>query len=207
MEAFQLYLEEQLPQGDCLKLVKQEAARFQQTNTPEACCRMALTLYESNRFQVQEVGVLLLGYAAPHRPEALSFLRDTVSRHESWKVQEVLAMAFDHFCRITGYEAALPIIRAWLADGCANVRRAASEGLRIWTKRPYFREHPQAAVALLAARKGDPSEFVRKSIGNALRDISKQYPELVAEELRTWDLSVREIRQTARLAGRLLNLK
>ena len=33
MEAFQLYLEEQLPQGDCLKLVKQEAARFQQTNT------------------------------------------------------------------------------------------------------------------------------------------------------------------------------
>ena len=34
--------------------------------------------------------------------------------HASWKVQEILAMAFDNHCKIIGYEAALPLIKEWL---------------------------------------------------------------------------------------------
>lgn len=137
---------------------------------------------------------------------AIDFLKNTVSGHDSWKVQEILAMAFDNHCKIIGYEAALPLIEEWLGSDCANVRRAVSEGLRIWTSRPYFKDNPQVAIQLLSAHREDDSEYVRKSIGNALRDISKKYPQLISEELGSWDLSSGRIRQVYKLAGRFLDL-
>ena len=115
-------------------------------------------------------------------------------------------MAFDNHCKIIGYETALPIIREWLGSDCANVRRAVSEGLRIWTSRPYFRDHPQMAIQLLSAHKEDKSEYVRKSVGNALRDISRKFSNLISEELNSWDLSSKEIKQVYKLAGKFLNL-
>lgn len=41
-------------------------------------------------------------------------MRDEVSKDDNWRVQEVLAKAFDEFCKNTGYEKALPIIDEWL---------------------------------------------------------------------------------------------
>lgn len=35
------------------------------------------------------------------------------------------------------------MIKAWFRDENANIRRAASEGLRVWTSRKYFKEHPE----------------------------------------------------------------
>jgi 3-methyladenine DNA glycosylase AlkC len=128
-----------------------------------------------------------------------------VSRHDNWRIQEVLAKAFDSYCRLTGYEQALPVIENWFDSDCANTRRAVSEGLRIWTSRPYFKENPQVAIRLLSAHKEDSSLYMRKSVGNALRDISKKHPELIAEELRQWELSSSEIRQVHTLAGKFIN--
>lgn len=71
-------------------------------------------VYQADNFQIQEVGIFLLGYSAHHNSSALSFLKDTVSRHGSWKVQEILAMSFDNHCKIIGYDAALPLIEEWL---------------------------------------------------------------------------------------------
>ena len=65
-------------------------------------------------------------------------------------------------------EAALPLIKEWLNSDCANVRRAVSEGLRVWTSRPYFKDNPQIAIQLLSSHREDKSEYVRKSVGNAL---------------------------------------
>ena len=135
----------------------------------------------------------------------MSFFKNKVSQHDSWKMQEVLAMAFDNHCKIIGYETALPLIEEWLNSDFANVRRAVSEGLRIWTSRPYFKDNPQIAIQLLSAHREDPSEYVRKSVGNALRDISKKYPEMISEELNAWDLSSKEIKQVYKLAGKFLN--
>lgn len=67
--------------------------------------------------------------------------------------------------------------------------------------RPYFRDNPQTAIRLLADHRGDESEYVRKSVGNALRDISKKYPEMISEELNSWDLSSRETEKVYKLAG------
>jgi hypothetical protein len=85
------------------------------------------------------------------------FLKDTVSRNGNWRVQEILAKAFDTYCRDNGYERSLPVIREWLGDETANTRHAVIEGLRIWTGRPYFKEHPSVAIELLAAHRDDES--------------------------------------------------
>ncbi len=204
MNDFITYLEETIPEKDSLKLVKTEAQKFYHSNSLEECLQTGYTLWEKANFQLQEVGVLLLGYCAHQYPDALSFLRETVSRHKSWKVQEILAMAFDNHCKIVGYEQALPLIQEWINDDNANVRRAVSEGLRIWTNRPFFRENPRIAVELLAARREDASEYVRKSAGNALRDISRRHPELILEELRRWNLSSKKVRQVYQLAGKFV---
>ena len=204
MENFKIYLEQLIPEKDSLKLVRTEAENYYKKHSLDECFSMGLELYQSDNFQIQEVGVFLLGYSASANANALSFLKDIVSRHESWKVQEVLAMAFDHCCKMIGYEAALPLIKEWFQSDCANVRRAVSEGLRIWTSRPYFREHPQIAIQLLSAHNEDQSEYVRKSIGNALKDISKKHPQMISEELNSWDLSSKEIKQVYKLASKFL---
>lgn len=204
MNEYMRYLTELIPEKDSLKLVKNEAEKYFKSHSPDECFEMGIELYQSDNFQIQEVGVLLLGYAAHHNASALSFLKDTVSRHDSWKVQEILAMAFDNHCKIVGYESALPLIEEWLGSDRANVRRAVTEGLRIWTSRPYFKDNPQTAIRLLADHREDGSEYVRRSVGNALRDISKKFPEMIAEELNSWDLSSKEVGKVYKLASRFI---
>ena len=171
---------------------------------PEQARRVAFLAYRSEAYQVRMYAVFLLGHLS-QEPDVLSFLRDDVSADSNWRVQEVLAKAFDDFCAVRGYEAALPVIDEWLSDPRPNVRRAVTEGLRIWTSRPYFRDHPGDAVSRLSRLRGDSSEYVRKSVGNALRDISKKHPELVAAELRTWSLETTEVAQVYRLASTLIS--
>lgn len=204
MEEYIQYLSQLIPERDSLKLVKTEARKYYKEHTPQECYDIFPVLYQSENFQIQEVGVFLAGYVADRYPKALDFLRNTVSLDESWKVQEILAMAFDIYCAKIGYESAPPLIRDWFSDERANVRRAASEGLRVWTSRPYFKEHPETAIELLASHKDDESEYVRKSAGNSLRDISKKHADLVAAELEKWDLSSPKIRQVYKLASKFL---
>ena len=79
-----------------------------------------------------------------------------------------------------------------------------TEGLRIWTGRPYFCDHPDIAIKLLSALRDDPREYVRKSVGNALRDISKKHKILVKAELQKWDLSEKGVLQTYKLASKFI---
>lgn len=169
----------------------------------EQALRAAYLAYRSEVYQVRMYAVFLLGHLSQD-PDILSFLRNEVSADSNWRVQEVLAKAFDEFCAVKGYEEALPVIDEWLSDPHPNVRRAFTEGLRIWTSRPYFRDHPGDAVSRLSRLRGDSSEYVRKSVGNALRDISKKHPDLVAAELETWSLETKEVSQVYRLASKLI---
>ena len=50
----------------------------------------------------------------------------------------------------------------------------------------------------------DESEYVRKSVGNALRDISRKHKDLVRAEVEKWDTSDKHIKQTCKLASKFL---
>ena len=173
------------------------------SNDNERSKKMAFLAYKSNVYQVRMYGVFLFGYLS-EQDDILAFMRDEVSKDDNWRVQEVLAKAFDEFCKQTGYEKSLPIIDEWLKNNNPNVRRAVTEGLRIWTIRPYFKENPSEAIRRIAALKDDYSEYVRKSVGNSLRDISKKFPELIKIELDSWKLESKEIKQVYKLASKLI---
>ena len=147
--------------------------------------------------------VFLFGYRSDSE-EILAFMRDEVSKDKNWRVQEVLAKAFDEFCKKIGYEQALFAIDEWLKNGNANAKRAVSEGLRIWTNRPYFKDNPDEAIRRLSSLKEDESEYLRKSVGNAIKDISKKFPNLVKAELDSWDLASKEAMQTYKFASKFI---
>jgi HEAT repeat protein len=166
--------------------------------------RLARQLFASEKYQVRSLATFILGRLAANSKESLTFLKKRVSRDKDWRVQEILAKAFDRYCADVGYEDALPVIREWLTDSHANVRRAVTEGLRIWTGRPYFKDHPNVAVRMLSRLRADRSEYVRKSVGNALRDISKKHKEMVRIELQLWDIAEKDVAQTYKLASKFL---
>ena len=174
------------------------------SNDTEYIKELAFLAYKSDIYQVRMYGVFLFGYLSDQK-DILVFMRDEVSEDDNWRVQEVLAKAFDEFCRKTGYEKALPIIDEWLDNHNPNTRRAVTEGLRIWTSRPYFKDNPNEAIRRIAALKEDTSEYVRKSVGNALRDISKKFPELIRAELNNWKLDRKEINQVYKLASKFIS--
>ena len=62
MNDYEKYLAQVIPEKDCLKTVKAEAKRFYKTHSPAECLDTGMSLYQSENFQIQETGVLLLGY-------------------------------------------------------------------------------------------------------------------------------------------------
>ena len=174
-----------------------------QSNDNTYTKELAFLAFKSNVYQVRMYSVFLFGYLS-EQDDILAFMRDEVSKDDNWRVQEVLAKSFDEFCKQTGYEKSLPIIDDWLQNNHPNVRRAVTEGLRIWTSRPYFKENPNEAIKRIATLKEDSSEYVRKSVGNALRDISKKFPELIKIELDSWKSESKEIKQVYKLASKLI---
>lgn len=170
----------------------------------EQCFEVALTLFEHEAYQARMLATTILGRLATEDNSALRFLKERISTDENWRVQEMLAKAFDEICKHRGYEASLPLIEEWINSDNPNVVRAVTEGLRIWTSRPFFKENPSVAIALISKHKAHESEYLRKSVGNALRDISKKHAELIRQEVEQWDLSNPLIMFTYKFAAKLL---
>jgi 3-methyladenine DNA glycosylase AlkC len=187
--------------------IQKQAETLARDNTIGDSLSLSKKLFSSKVHQARCLATFILGFIASRSNEAVNILKKTVSKDEDWRVQEILAKAFDRYCSDAGYEKSLPVIEEWLKDGNPNVRRAVTEGLRIWTGREYFRDNPQVAIRLLSQLKNDESDYVRRSVGNALRDISKKHKDLIKSELETWDTSDNRIQQTYKLASKFINLK
>ncbi len=161
---------------------------------------IAVKLLEDDSYQVRMLATFLLGQLSTENSQALKILETVVAKDGNWRVQEMLAKAFDHYCEKVGYEKSLPKIREWLVNPNPNVKRAVIEGLRIWTSRPYFRDNPTIAIQLISEHKSDDSEYLRKSVGNALRDIGKKHKDAIINEISQWDCTDKKIAFTYKLA-------
>ncbi|MBX3611864.1 MAG: DNA alkylation repair protein [Hydrogenophaga sp.] len=82
-------------------------------------------------------------------------------------------------------EAVWPVLRQWVHDDSAHVRRLVSEGSRPrlpWGLRlQALVKNPAPTLPLLLALQDDPSAYVRRSVANHLNDIAKDHPALVAQ--------------------------
>jgi len=128
--------------------IQQAADEVVAEHTSQECLHIAKQLFASEICQARSLATFIFGRLAANSPESLAFLKQHISLDCDWRVQEILAKAFDRYCADVGYEFALPIIKEWLENSSPNVRRAVTEGLRIWTGCPYFREHPEVAIQL-----------------------------------------------------------
>jgi len=138
-------------------------------------------------YQVRFLSSLITGQIAFDDIKYLELLRTSYCFDENWRVQEANAKAFDYFCEKNAYKNSLEIIYDWINDKNENVRRAVTEGLRVWTSKPYFKDNPEEAIKILSKLKSDESPYVRKSVANCLSDISKHYPILVLDCFKSWD--------------------
>lgn len=180
------------------------AEKIFSTHSKEQCFELAFELFKNEAYQTRMLATTILGRLATEDNNALCFLKEQVSTDENWRVQEMVAKAFDEVCKHRGYETSLALIEEWINDDNPNVIRAVTEGLRIWTSRPYFKENPSVAIALITKHKAHESKYLRKSVGNALKDISKKHAELIRQEVQQWDLSNSRIMSTYKLATKLL---
>jgi len=182
-----------------------EAEDIISTYTSEESFKIAGQLYSYDAYQARMLATVILGHLAYKDKRAYDFLKSRISFDTNWRVQEMLATAFDLFCRDIGYENSIPVIHEWLNDSNPNICRAVTEGLRFWTKRPYFKDNPKTAIELITRHKDHESAFVRKSVGNALKDISRKHKGLIEEEVSTWDLSNARVLLTYKYATKHLN--
>lgn len=180
------------------KLIEIEALKIFKSKTVDDAITLSCELLKYEKYQIRSLAVFLLGFVASKNLKGLDILRTEVCKDSSWQVQEILAKAFDQYCEDSGYEKFLPTIKDWLDDKNPNICRAVTEGLRIWTNRPYFKDYPKIAIKLISKHKGSDSKYPRKSIGNALRDISKKHYELIEKEKSAWDLTDKNINFTYR---------
>ncbi|HEY9096626.1 MAG TPA: DNA alkylation repair protein [Hydrogenophaga sp.] len=86
-------------------------------------------------------------------------------------------------------DAVLPVLRQWVNDPSAHVRRLASEGSRPrlpWGLRlQSLVVDPSPTLPLLLSLQDDPSSYVRRSVANHLNDIAKDHPDVVAHWVQT----------------------
>lgn len=91
---------------------------------------------------------------------------------------------------IVEYPQTMTRLRQWAGDSHEHVRRLVSEGTRPrlpWAQRlPGFIADPGPVIDLLEALKDDPSQYVLRSVGNNLNDISKDHPGLAVDVARAW---------------------
>lgn len=84
----------------------------------------------------------------------------------------------------------LRLLAKWAADPDPNIRRCAVEATRprgVWTEHlDPLKENPAPALPILEQVRSDPSDYVRKAVGNWLNDASKSQPDWTRAICRRW---------------------
>ena len=79
-------------------------------NSKEQCFEVALELFRNDAYQARMLATTILGRLAIEDNDALRFLKEQVSTDKNWRVQEMLAKAFDEICKNRGYEKCFCLI-------------------------------------------------------------------------------------------------
>jgi 3-methyladenine DNA glycosylase AlkC len=98
-----------------------------------------------------------------------------------WAIRPFIESHYDH---------TMGVLRRWIEDDNAHVRRLVSEGTRPrlpWAGRlRCFQQDPAPAIALLDRLVDDAELYVRRSVANHLGDIAKDHPELAVATAKRW---------------------
>jgi 3-methyladenine DNA glycosylase AlkC len=133
--------------------------------------------------------------------EAENFLM-TLANHETWEIREVVLDPFVN--ALKEYPSfILPKLFEWAKSPNPNIRRVVAECCRPRTGTKWLRDPKKndTIIQLLTFLNCDSSEYVRKSVGNNLKDLSKYMPEKILKIATDW-VSQAQIKVTPDLASK-----
>ena len=84
------------------KHINNGASEIMRMYSKEHCFELALELFKHEAYQTRMLATTILGRLAATNNDALCFLKEQVSTDKNWRVQEMLAKAFDEVCEHRG---------------------------------------------------------------------------------------------------------
>ncbi|MFX0124986.1 MAG: DNA alkylation repair protein [Candidatus Hodarchaeota archaeon] len=110
--------------------------------------------------------------------KGLKHIKTNYANHLNWEMREISAYTIREGLRVFP-EVTIAILKEWLNNNPnANVRRLVAESLRPMADIKWLRdpEKNDSILDILIKLKADESEYVRKSVGNNIKDLSKYMP-------------------------------
>ncbi len=143
---------------------------------------------ESNILELYALHIIaeyILAY--PEEFEKMVPLIQLYACHGNWIVRETILEAI-----LAGLKKkpirTLELLSNWTNNSNQNLRRLVSESLRPHTYIKWLRDPAKndKIIDILTILRNDPSIYVRKSVGNNLKDLSKYMPEKILELMESW---------------------
>jgi 3-methyladenine DNA glycosylase AlkC len=115
--------------------------------------------------------------------KGLKHIYTKFANHTNWEMREISAYTIREGLRIFP-EVTLSILNEWISNKPnANIRRLIAESLRPMADIKWLRDPAKndPIIEILIKLKADESEYVRKSVGNNFKDLSKYMPEKILD--------------------------
>lgn len=147
-------------------------------------------LIESSDEKVNAVAVSVISaHYKDDLDSSLAWLKQTAALSGTWP-REHSCVTLHHLFIREGVQSVLPKVSSWLLDPHEGVRRVVTEGIRPRLMMvPHIEElkkDPSVLRDVFEPLLDDPSEYVRKSVGNCMNDVSKDHPEMLLDWLESW---------------------
>lgn len=139
---------------------------------------------------MQHFALLLLSECVINFPQSILQIFPLVEKyanHKDWQVRESAMYSLQSGLKVIP-DKTLEILSKWAKNENNNLRRVVAECLRphkevMWLRNP--RKNDKVLKILTDLRK-DPSIYVRKAVGNNIKDLSKYMPEKMIELMESW---------------------
>ena len=146
---------------------------------------------EKNKSQImQHFALLLLSEYVMNFPKSILEILPLVekyARHEDWQVRESTIYSLQSALKMIP-EKILEILSKWVKNENNNLRRVVAECLRPHKEVKWLRDPKKndKVLQILTDLRKDPSIYVRKAVGNNIKDLSKYMPEKMLDLMEYW---------------------
>lgn len=155
---------------------------------------------KNNSLLLKHFSLLILSEYLSHHPDKFHNIIPLIEKyanHEDWTIRETITHTIK-----SGLKKNRKITLIYLSklseNENENLRRLAAESLRPTSEIKWLRDTQKnkEILKILSKMKKDPSIYVRKAVGNNLKDQSKYMPELILNLADRWikesNISVRD---------------
>jgi len=112
--------------------------------------------------------------------------------HEDWALRETTGYTILYGIK-KDPNSVFPFLMKWIKSDNENLRRIVSESLRPMAEVKWLRDPKKndKILEILTILNKDPSIYVRKSVGNNIKDLSKYMPEKILDLMEQWTESAK----------------